>query len=282
MSILATDVQHTGHRAGHRILRWCAVAVVALTVAAALAGCGAWLGWRDAGPLPSDQRATALAGELLPGARVGGIERQDTIFGSDSSGVAPLILGDDEYAGGSVLLPVDVPDVAEVRATLERTGWRILPDSGRWDLAGVAAEAYVTARRDDVEIAVYHDDLGFYQDDHWVAESGIVFWHPEPALVRPLALLGWGLGLLLGGWAALKVTARQSGRRPWRRSAWIGSALLALPTLAVTGELFAPAVVVPPDPPGALWEPYVLFPALVIAGTAAWARALVVRLRRAG
>ncbi|GIE84648.1 hypothetical protein [Actinoplanes regularis] len=128
MSILATDVRHTGHQAGHR--RWIEVVFVALVVAAALASAGAWLGRQDAGPLPSDRRATGIAAEVLPGAPVGEIERWDAIFGDRMPDLVTRLITDDEYDGGSVLVPVHVPEIAAVRETLERTGWRILPNSG--------------------------------------------------------------------------------------------------------------------------------------------------------
>ncbi|WIM97903.1 hypothetical protein ACTOB_001460 [Actinoplanes oblitus] len=271
MSILASDVRHTGRPAGHRLVRWVAVVVVALVFAGALASAGAWLGWRDADPLPSDQRAVAIAAEVLPGAPVDEIDRWDAIFGDRQPSWETRLLTDDEYDGGSVLLPVSVPDLAAVRRTLERTGWRLLPGAGVERLSDVQTVEFVTARRDGVELAVFRDS--------WSEGSGIVFQRPEPALVRPLALIGGLAGLLLGGWLALRFTARQAGRRPWNAPAWAGGALLALPTLAVLGELLSPTAPIPPDVPGAPWEGYPIFKLPALLGLLAWGWATVLRLR---
>jgi hypothetical protein len=271
MSILATDVQHLGHQARHRLIRWFAVTFVAFVVAAALASAGAWLGWRDTGPLPSDQRATELVAEVLPGAPPGEIERWDAIFGDQWPDPVTRLVSDDEYDGGSVLVPVHVADIAAVRETLQRAGWRIQPNSGTARLADFGTAEFVTARRDGVELAAFRDS--------WSSGEGIVFQHPEPALVRPLALVGGVLGLLLGGWLALRFTARQVGRRPWNVPAWSGGALLALPTAVAVGNLLLPATPIPPDVPGAPWEGYLVFKLLTILGLIGWGYAVVLRLR---
>ncbi|GAA4599285.1 hypothetical protein BJY16_003024 [Actinoplanes octamycinicus] len=271
MSILATDLRHTGQRTGHRVVRWVAVASVAFVVAAALASAGAWLGWRDARPLPDDQRAREIVAEVLPGAPAGPIDRWDAIFGDRSPDWETRLLTDDEYDGGSVLVPAPVPDLVAVRATLERTGWRVLPHSGTERLSEMETVEFVTARRAGVELAVFRDG--------WTGDQGVVLQRPEPALVRPLALAGGVAGLLLGGWLALRFTARHVGRRRWNAPAWAGGALLALPSLAAVSALLDPAAAIPPDVPGAPWEGYVIFKLLTVLGLLAWGGAVVLRLR---
>ncbi|BCJ45090.1 hypothetical protein GCM10010168_68900 [Actinoplanes ianthinogenes] len=244
---------------------------MALVAGGALASAGAWLGWRGADPLPGDERATAIVAEVLPGAPIGTIDRWDAIFGDRWPDWETRLLTDDEYDGGSVLVPVPVPDLAAVRGALERAGWQILTPARVERLSDVQTVEFVTARRDGVELAVFRDS----EPDG----AGVVFQRPEPALVRELALAGGVFGLLLGGWVALRFTARQAGRRPWNAPAWAGGALLALPTLAVLGELLSPTAAIPPDVPGAPWEGYVIFKLLTVLGLIAWGWAVVLRLR---
>lgn len=247
------------------IRRGGAVAWVAVVFAGGLASIGAWAGWQTAGPLPSDQQATAIVGEALPGAAAGAIERWDVTFGSRAPGWVTRLITDDEYDGGSVLVTVAVPDIAAVRDTLARTGWRILPDSGTERVSDVQTVEYVSARRQGVEMAVFRDSRD---------GGGVVFRHPEPGAVRWLALAGGVAGLLAGGWAALWFT-----RRPLSVPAWSGGALLALPTAAAISELLRPTEAVPPDVPGAPWEAYVVFKILTGIGLICWGYALAVRSR---
>ncbi|WP_433830159.1 hypothetical protein ACQP2E_10115 [Actinoplanes sp. CA-015351] len=267
----AADVRHVGHRMWRRVARWGAVAWVAVVCAGALASAGAWVGWRNAGPLPSDQQATEIVGEVLPGAVIGEIERWDVTFGDQMPAWVTRLISDDEYDGGSVLVSVPVPDVAAVRETLARTGWRILPNSGVERISDGQTVEFVTARRHGVEMAVFHDTR--------YGGEGIVFQHPEPAPVRELALAGGVAGLLLGGSAALMFTAGHVGLRPWNKSAWAGGVLLALPTAAVVSELLHPAAAIPPDVPGAPWDGYVYFKLLIVLGLISWGRACVLRHR---
>ncbi len=257
---------------GHRAARWVAVVHVAFVVAAALGSAGAWLAWRDATPLPSDQRAGEIATEVLPGATIGEIERWDVTFGDQWPDMYTRLIGDDEYDGGSVLVPVPVADIAAVRETLTRNGWQILPNSGTERLSDVQTVEYVTARRDDVEMAVFHDS--------WDNGEGIVFQHPQPTGVRRYALAGGLSGLLVGAPAAILFTAGHRGRRRWNAPAWAGGALLALPSLAAVTELISPTAPIPPDVPGAPWEGYVIFKLLTVLGVLGWARAVALRARR--
>jgi hypothetical protein len=271
MLIVAPDVHHVGHQTWHRVVRWGTVSWVAVVFAGALASIGAWAGWRNADPLPSDQQATEIVGEVLPGATVGEIERWEVTFGDRMPDWVTRLIIDDEYDGGSVLVTVPVSDIAAVRETLARTGWRILPNSGMERLSDGQAVEFVTARRHGVEMAVFHDT--------WRDGEGIVFQRPEPTLVRYSALVGGIVGLLLGGWAALRFTARHVGRRPWNVPAWAGGALLALPTAAAISALLWPNPAIPPDVPGAPWEGYLVFKLLTGIGLIAWGYALVLRLR---
>lgn len=260
MSILATDVQHTGHQVRHRVLRWLAVVVVALTFASALAAIGSWLGWRGAAAFPSDQRAAEIARMAAPAARITETDRYDAIAGSRWPDPSLLLGGDDEYSAGYVTVGFALPsDLTVARRALEADGWRITEVAYHDTLVN-----HVTARNDGVELIVYG--------------GGLLFQRPEPALARVLALIGWGLGLLLGAWTALKFTAAHRGR-DGRIAARLGLVLLLIPTTAVSGELFFPTRAIPPDVPGVIWEPYLSFPLklLVIVGTLALAYAGVRR-----
>ncbi|MEU4243270.1 hypothetical protein [Actinoplanes sp. NPDC026619] len=271
MSILATDAHRAGHQMRHRALRWGAVLWVAVMFAGALASIGTWVGWRNADPLPSDQQMTEIVGEVLPAATVGEVERWDVTFGDRMPDWVSLLITDDEYDGGSALVTVPVTDISAVRETLARTGWRILPNSGAKRLSDAQTVEFVTARRHGVEMAVFHDTS--YGGD------GIVFQHPEPTAVRELALVGGIVGLLIGGWVALRFTARHVGRRPWNVPAWSGGALLALPTAAAISQLLRPSAAIPPDVPGAPWEAYMIFKLLTGLGLIGWGYALALRLR---
>src|SRR5690349_6461832 len=118
MSIATADVQQTGPLTGRRAWRWAlrgaAVIVVACTFAAALASAGAWLDWRGADPLPSDQRAGGVAAEIMPGVRIDGVDRYDVIFGDRWPDMFTRLIADDEYDGGSVVLTVNPPVIATV------------------------------------------------------------------------------------------------------------------------------------------------------------------------
>lgn len=256
MSILATDAQHTGSQTWRRVLRWLAVAAVGLIFASALAASGSWLGWRGAGPLPGDQRAQEIAGLAAPTAKITETDRYDAIAGSRWPEPSMVLGGDDEYESGYVTVSFALPsDLAFARRALEADGWRITEVSFNDTIVN-----HVTARRDGVDLIVYG--------------GGLVFQRAEPALARVLALTGWGFGLLLGGWVALKFTAAHRGR-DGRIAARAGLGLLLLPTVAVIGELFFPARAIPPEVPGMIWEPYMSLPLkfLVIVGALAWAYA---------
>ncbi|WP_436522484.1 hypothetical protein [Actinoplanes sp. HUAS TT8] len=280
MTILATDDQHVGHRFGPRVRRWIAVFVVALTFAALLGAGGAWLGWRGAPALPDDQRAREIVAAIVPGMRVGEVERHDVIFGDPDPMSSQLIAGTDEYDAGSVTLEpagsasdaeeepdaVETPvfaaalDVAGARAALERDGWEIR--------SGTTVRS-VTARRGSLELTVYQDN----------GPGGVVFHRPEPALVRVLALVGWGAGLLLGGWIGLRFS-RRSKPGAARILGRTGTVLLLTSTMAVTAGLLLPwPPPIPPDGPDALWEPYVAVPwkPFVLIALACWTLAAVLR-----
>ncbi|MFI1988296.1 hypothetical protein [Actinoplanes sp. NPDC020271] len=264
MSILATDDQYVDHRFWPRVWRWIAVFVVAMTVAAPAAGFGAWLGWRGAASLPTDQRAREIAAAVVPGMTVGEVERHDMVFGSYYPTGCEAFAGAEEYDAGSVSVvkagAVPVMDLAGARAALRRDGWQLRPDQ---------EPGSVTARRDGIQIAV-HQGPG---------PGGVVFHRVEPALVRVLALVGWGAGLLLGGWIGLRFS-RRSRPAAARVLGGIGTVLLLVPTIAVTGGLLLPGPApIPPDGPDALWEPYVAWPFtfFVLVALCCWAVAGVLR-----
>ncbi|MEV6348526.1 hypothetical protein [Actinoplanes sp. NPDC051851] len=263
MSILATDAQHTGHRAVPRLRRWAAVLLVALTFGAMTAAAGAWLGWRGAPDLPTDDRATAIAAEILPGLPVDGIERFDVLFGQMDPLPGEAFFGYDEYDPGAVWLTLGAtPDLGAARSTLERSGWTIG--------ANTTAD-WVTASRGPIAMMIY-------RSHEYQPTPGITFFRPEPSLARVLALVGWVAGLLLGGWIALRFT-RHPEKGVARTLGRAGSVLQLITTLAVTEMLFRPQSPLPPDAPGALWEPYLsaLVKPLMMLGVACWLLAAVFR-----
>ncbi len=187
-------------------------------------------------------------------------DRYDATAGSRWPDPSILLGGDDEYSAGYVTVSFATPpDLTAARRELAAGGWRITQVAYADPIVN-----HVTARRDGVELIVYG--------------GGLVFQRPEPSLARVLALAGWGFGLLLGAWVALKFTTAHRGR-DGRVAGVAGLGLLLIPTIAVSGELFFPSRAVPPDVPGVIWEPYLSFPLkfLVIVGVLAWAYAGVRR-----
>ncbi|MEU4221304.1 hypothetical protein [Actinoplanes sp. NPDC026623] len=78
-------------------------ALAAFAFAAAGAAAGSWLGWRDAGPLPTDAQARAMVSQLAPDLPVSKTERSDVLFAyEDPAGSAGWFLGGDDYNAGFV------------------------------------------------------------------------------------------------------------------------------------------------------------------------------------
>ncbi|OZV76732.1 hypothetical protein CA850_26300 [Micromonospora echinospora] len=129
--------------AGRRLkLLLAAVGVIAVGVP--LAMLGAWLGWQSAPPLPTEEQAREVTGELLPGARIAQVVRIPKLFyyehegAPDSNPVVRLLIGDDDYHLGSteVQLAAPLPPTAETQERLRAAGWKVLATSGPDGLVG--------------------------------------------------------------------------------------------------------------------------------------------------
>ena len=264
------------------LVAWLSTVLVALTCAAAAAAGAAWVGWRAAGPLPSDARARAIAAALLPGAPVRLGERDDSLFGYSGGRSLAWLLGDNQFTGGHVDVSLGSATPAQVQAAMRASGWRVDSDP---DLG-------VSARKGDVAA------LLFQQDDAVTIE--LVRSRPGP--VRPVELAGWVAGLLLGGMVALRLlAARKADRKPTpktgpktapktgpkaaSKAAWrigIASAVVLLPaTVLTTGQLFSESVLPPTITPPGLWGDYAGFVVhpMALLGAVLGAAALLVALR---
>jgi hypothetical protein len=212
---------------------WLTTVLVALTCAAAAAAGAAWLGWRAAGPLPSDDQARQLVSALLPGSPVSLGDRDDSLFGYARGGPLAWLIGANDFTGGSVDVALGTTTSAQVQAAMRTAGWRVDTDPGLG----------VSARRGRVAAQLYQ------QDDSVTVD----LMRSRPAPVRPLELAGWVAGLLLGWPAALRLLA---ARRAARITAVTGAALLLPATVLTTGQLFYESVLPPTITPPALWGDY--------------------------
>jgi hypothetical protein len=239
------------------LVAWLSTVLVALTCAAAAAAGAAWVGWRAAGPLPSDARARAIAATLLPGAPVRLGDRDDALFGYSGGRSLAWLLGDDHFTGGHVDVSLGSATSAQVQAAMRASGWRVDSDP---DLG-------VSARKGDVAA------LLFQQNDAVTVE--LVRSRPGP--VRPVELAGWVAGLLLGWLGAVRVLAT-------RKAAWrigLASAAVLLPaTVLTTGQLFSESVLPPTITPPGLWGDYAAFVVhpMALLGAVLGAAALLVAL----
>jgi hypothetical protein len=215
------------------LVAWLSTVLVALTCAAAAAAGAAWVGWRAAGPLPSDDQASAIVAAFAPGAPVSLGDRDDSLFGYANGGPLTWLVGDNDFTGGFVDVALGATTSTKVQAAMRAAGWRVDTDS---DL-GVSARKGKAAAQ-------------LYQQDSSVTVELI---RSRPAPVRPLELAGWVAGLLLGWPAALRLLAA-------RRSAHLiglASAALLLPaTVLTTGQLFYESILPPSITPPALWGDY--------------------------
>jgi hypothetical protein len=240
------------------LVAWLSTVLVALTCAAAAAAGAAWVGWRAAGPLPSDVRALEIVAPLGSGAPVRLGDRDDALFGYSAGGSLRWLLGDNRFRGGYVDVSLGSTTSDQVQAAMKADGWQVDTD----DHLGVSA------RKGPVAALLYQQ-----------GESvTIELVRSRPGPVRPLELAGWVAGLLLGWAAALRLIGD-------RRAAWIvgaGSAVLLLPaTVLTTGQLFSEAVLPSTITPPALWGDYassVVHP-LALVGALLGALALLLTLR---
>jgi hypothetical protein len=223
-------------RARRSFVVWLSTVLVALTCAAAAAAGAAWLGWRAAGPLPSDDRAREIVAPLVPGAPVRLGDRDDSLFGYSGDGSLSWLLGDDRFTGGYVDVSLGGAASDQVQAAMRAGGWQVDTDH---DLG-------VSARKGDVAALLYQQGQSVT----------VRLERSRPGPVRPLELAGWVAGLLLGWVAAVRLLAV-------RRAAWtagIGSAVLLLPaTVLTTGQLFSESVLPSTITPPALWGDYASF-----------------------
>jgi hypothetical protein len=247
--------QRTSARRG--LVAWLSTVLVALTCAAAAAAGAAWVGWRAAGPLPSDVRALRIATSLLPDAEVRLGDRDDSVFGYTGGRSLAWLVGDDHFAGGHVDLSFGAVTSKQLQAAMKTAGWRVDDDP---DLG-------VSASRGDLAAVLYQRDQSVTMQ--------LVRTRPGP--VRPLELAGWVAGLLLGWLLAKRLIAA-------RRAAWVagaGAAVLLLPaTVLTTGQLFSESVLPSTLTPPALWGDYAWFVVhpLSLAGALLGVLALVLAL----
>ncbi|GIF66884.1 hypothetical protein Ais01nite_49190 [Asanoa ishikariensis] len=255
-----------------------------MTVAALFAAAGAWLGWRWAAGLPADVEARSLAMSAAPGLSVAEVDRLEPVFSYQfSTGPATRILGSDNYNGGYVLCTMDTPDgsygsvLTGVEANLRQQGWKVTPTSPGREL---------TATRADLALFVLPvSDGAVLPELTPEAQLGMEFVRPEPAAVLPLTVVGWLVGLLLGGLVVLAGAGRLSGRGASGPAAaalaGVGSLLLLPATVLSSGDviylqLINSAMVSPP----ATWSAYtyILIRPLSMLGVAVLATALVLLL----
>jgi hypothetical protein len=234
MSVMTVASERTHARRG--LLVWLSTVLVALTCAAAAAAGAAWLGWRPAGPLPSDAQARRIVAAFAPGAPVLLGERDDALFGYAGGHRLTWLLGDNEFTGGYVDVALGSVGSDQVQAGLRAAGWRVDAEPG---LA-------VSARKGQLSALLY--------PGHDAVTVELVRSRPGP--VRPLELSGWVAGLLLGWLVALRLIVA-------RRAAGVlavgGAALLLPATVLTTGQLFYESTLPPSITPPALWGDYASF-----------------------
>lgn len=220
--------------------------LTALTVAALGAAAGAWLGWRDPAPLPSDEQARALVTAAASGPVAPFVERFDAIFGYRYPG--DQLLGSDDYGAGFAVVTINNPPAGYAAlVTRSREGFEGLG----WETAdGPFGDGGFVARRDGLKVTTYGahacgpDDVescGSPRSEGPYPALAFEIERTRPPLAVPLTVTGWLLGLVAGWLLALV--------GPDRRLWWHALSLLAPATVMVTA--FA---VVPGDDP--VWEGY--------------------------
>lgn len=258
MSVMTAASEET--RVRRHLGAWLAAVLVALTCAALAAAAGAWLGWRTAGPLPTDAEARQIAASFAPGVPVRLAERHDAVFGYEHDRPMTWLLGDDDYNGGHVDVTLAGAEPMRVQGGLRARGWRVQTDP----------QLGVSAQKGEVAAVVAP------VDDAVTVEFG----RTRPAPVRPLELAGWVAGVLLGWFAARRLLAAP----PLAWAAGVAGLVLLLPgTVLTTGQLFAESSLPTTITPPALWGDYAGYGVhllsltgaalcLVAAVIAAWSR----------
>lgn len=220
----------------------------ALTLGAAGAAAGAWLGWLTAEPVPSYAEVGAVTSEIMPGLRVVESDQRAAIFvheWQEWSGPFDWLTGRKGYEPGGQWIWLQAPDAAAAlqqgSANLDRLGWQIASTGPE---VRAAKDGYtITLQQKDTTMLVVH------------------YGWDEPAAVLPMSLGGGIVGLLLGWLAVLRLQIANLGQPFPRRFKRFGLAglIFLLPSTATT-------LVSHPD---ALWEGYVVFglkPLAVIGG----------------
>ena len=258
MSVMTAASEET--RVRRHLGAWLAAVLVALTCAALAAAAGAWLGWRTAGPLPTDAEARTIAASLAPGVPVRLAARHDPVFGYERDRPMTWLFGDDDYNGGHVDVTLAGAEPTRVQGGLRAGGWSVETDPALG----------VSARKGEFAALVTP------VDDAVTVEFG----RTRPVPVRPLELAGWVAGVLAGWFVARRLLAAP----PLAWATGVAGLVLLLPgTVLTTGQLFAetslPATITPP----ALWGDYAGYGVhllslagaglcIVAAITAAWNR----------
>nr|BFE61864.1 hypothetical protein GCM10020063_063900 [Dactylosporangium thailandense] len=262
---MATTTAVPAVRARTGLVQTIAAGVSALTVAAAGAALGAWLGWLGAPALPSDAEVLAMVQPAAPDARFTTVARHEAPFAFEHApGPMTWLIGDDDYNAGGVVLTAGVSQQT-LRSGLAAQGWHTSDDP---DYEGIAAS------KGQWSVRAYPAEVDGSPTDSRVAKVlAVDFGRAEPGLVTPLAIAGLLLGLAAGWLLAHRA----------RRAPLVAGLLLLLPgTVFTIGDLiaawFLPADVTPP----ALWGDYLFFGirALATAGLVALAVAVVLGLRR--
>lgn len=188
---------------------------VAASAAAVAAMFGAWLGWHDAGDLPTDAEMRAIVELVTSGGAPEEIERADHIAGLEyhafQDADSDFLFGHDEYGPGYVRTDLSRPigDLAPVAARLAAAGWRV----------GDAGGTELTAARGDWRLAVGAADRS------WDASVEVERVEPVAGLVLSL-VFGSAGGVL--GWVLCRFAGDRLGA-----TGVLGFGLMSLNTVAV-------------------------------------------------
>jgi hypothetical protein len=252
---------------------------------------GGRLGWRNAGPLPSNDRVNAVAAFATPGQPVAELTRRDELFGyqrpvrSRWEAVLLAIRSDDDYAPGNVevhLSPVADPTavVSALRGRLDQAGWHVGPLQADEYGRSVAATRDGVVTRWDIRTAV--DERGLLAGQYEPTITMTVQRADPAGLRRSIwtgGLIGVGLALVFA--FALKRRLRTGARRQQRavQLGVLGGILLlpagALITVGFATELLLGSRTFEPNAPWAMYMTLMFhLPAVLgctaIVAAAAW------------